>query len=504
MREFFKNVCGDMSMTKKNLVRIFTVILLSTFLLALSTEVSAQPKPSKKARKLAADAGKLYNQGRFSEAVVKYAEALSLSPNFPEARFFKGSSHYKQNQYDLAINELSLALDQGADPQKVYSVRMEVHAAKGDFRAALLDAQKVAELEPNDPYYTAFLGRMYLANSEFQDGLVYLEKSVQQGTRDPNVFYYLAVGYSATGNYAKQGDSADTALKKGTQFSGDSWFLLADALHRERKYARAAQAFENAINAYERDISNNRANSYTEENLYLSYAGLADIYRNMNRFQDAIQISKKGLGLRPNDGNLHISLTWYYSLAGKREEAIIAGKKAIQLAPDQYMAYTNLCRAYNDEAEFFYDKEAFQMATRSFNSAIEQCKLALKLEPNDGETNYYLGRAYFYLDNEKLSKAHYRKSVDGLITFTENNPEYSDGFYLLGNAYFATEDYENAIDAYEKCLAIAPRFARVRYNLGYVYNAAGKEEKAREQIALLEPLDAKLAKKLLEVIEDKD
>lgn len=490
-------------MTKKNFVKFFSFVLLITFVFSFSTETLAQKKPNKKARKLATDASKFYSQAKYSEAADKFAEALSISPYFPMARFFKGDSHYKQGQYDLAINELNMALEQGFDAEKVYTVRMEVYAAKGDFGMALDDAQKALNLKPNDAYYNAFIGRMYLGNGEYQQGINYLEKSVQNGTRDPNVYYYLAVGYSGLGNFAKQGESADTAIKRGTQFSGNSWYLLGDSLQRERKYQKSSEAYVNAINAYEYDIKSNRTNVDTEQNLYLSFIGLADNYRNLNRFDDAISTSKRGLSLRPSDETLHIGLTWYYSLAGKREEAVIAGKRAVELAPNQYMAHTNLCRAYNDEAEFFYDKDAVSMANKSFNNAINSCKKALQLEPNDGETNYYLGRAYFYLDNDKLSKSYYEKSVAGLVRFTQNNPDYSDGFYLLGNAYFATNQLPNAVTAYSRCLEIAPRFARVRYNLGFVLNKLNRKAEAREQLAILQQLDTKLAKKLSDVIEGK-
>lgn len=489
-------------MIKKSLLRIFTTLLLASVMFSLSAEIYAQKRPTKKAKKLAAAAGKFYNQANYAEAIVKYAEALSISPYFPEAHFFKGNSHYKQGQFDLAINELNLALEQGTDPVKVYTVRMESFAAKGDFHSALSDAQKVVGFAPDDAYYNAFLGRMYLGIGDNANGLESLRKAVQLGTRDPNVHYFLAVGYNLSRDYVNQGVSADLALKGGTQFSGNSWYLLADSLQRERKYNEAAQAYKNAINSYTNKIDTDRTMQDTEENLYQSYANLADVYRNLNRFDEAIKTAKEGLSLRTSDANLHISLTWYYSLAGQRDAAIIAGKKAIQLAPNQYMAYTNLCRAYNDQGEFLQSKEAFRMAKDAFNLAVDTCKKALTFEANDGETNYYLGRAYFFLDDEKLSKSFYQKSVNGLINFTKNNPDYSDGFYLLGNAYFATEKYDEAINAYERCLQITPRFARVRYNLGYVYNKKGNKNAAREQYGLLQQLDKDLAKRLLNVIEN--
>jgi tetratricopeptide (TPR) repeat protein len=486
-------------MKRKNFVRFITLILVTTFVFSLSAY--AQRRPNKKARKLAVEAGKLYNQGRYDDAIVKYAEALSISPYFPQARFFKGSSHYKQQQYDLAVSELNLALSQGVNPLQVYTLRMEAYAAKGDFSSAMKDAQQVVRLEPNNAYYTAFLGKMYLVNNDFQNGINLLNKAIEQGSRDPNVYYFLAVGYNRIGDYQQQGKAADKALKSGTQFSGNAWFLLADSLRRDRKYTDSAQAYQNAINSYKTAISTNRVNNDTEENLYQSYINLSDIYRNLNRFDDAIKTAKEGLSLRPSDGNLHISLTWYYSLAGMREAAVIAGEKAVELAPDQYMAYTNLCRAYLYEGEFFHGKQAFQMATKSFNQAVAVCKKALTMQVNDGETNYYLGRTYFFLDDDKLSKSYYEKSVNGLIGFTNANPDYSDGYYLLGNAYFATGKNEEAIKAYERCLQIAPRFARVRYNLGYVYYKEGNKPAARQQYDILQQLDKDLAKRLLSVIE---
>jgi superkiller protein 3 len=489
-------------MTRKFFVRIFTFMLLTTIIFNLSSEVFAQSKPKRKARKLASDAGKLYNQGRYADAISKYAEALSISPNFPAARFFKGYSHYKQQQYDLAISELNLSLQQGGDPSRVYPIRMEALAAKGNFREAIEDAQNLARLQPEDAYVQGFLGRMYLANRDFQNGLSSLNKAAAMGSRDPNVYYYLAVGYNGIGDYQKQGDSAQMAITRGTQYGGNAHFLLADSLQRDRKYNEAAQSYRNAINSYKNLIETNRAFSDTEENLYQSYLRLSDVYRNLNRFEDAIDTAKEGLSLRTGDGNLHISLTWYYSLAGKRNDAIIAGERAVELAPDQAMAYTNLCRAHNDQGEFLQSREAFDMAKDSFNRAITQCKKALTIEPNDGETNYYLGRAYFFLDNDKLSKDYYRKSVNGLIQFTKNNPDYSDGFYLLGNAYFATGQNDEAIQAYQECLRIAPRFARVRYNLGYVYYQQGNKTAAREQYNILQELDKDLAKRLLGVIKN--
>ena len=79
--------------------------------------------------------------------------------------------------------------------------------------------------------------------------------------------------------------------------------------------------------------------------------------------------------------------------------------------------------------------------------------------------------------------------------------KYSDGYYLLGNAYFALQKDNDAIIAYNKCLQIAPRFAKARFSLGYTYLINKDKAKAREQYNLLRPIDPALAEKLRQAIE---
>ena len=90
----------------------------------------------------------------------------------------------------------------------------------------------------------------------------------------------------------------------------------------------------------------------------------------------------------------------------------------------------------------------------------------------------------------------YKGAVVGLVEFTQKNPTYSDGFYLLGNAYYSDNQPEKAIAAYRKCLELSPRFARARFNLGYILNNQKNKTAALEQYNSLLQLDPSLAAKL--------
>jgi tetratricopeptide (TPR) repeat protein len=289
-----------------------------------------------------------------------------------------------------------------------------------------------------------------------------------------DLYYYIAFTYAKLGEYIPQGVAALKAIQNGTRYLGDAWFLVGNSFQIEKKYNESANAYEKAISA--------------KPELSASYSNLSQIYQIQNRLDAAIAILKKGIEVNPNDGNLYISLTWVLSLSDRNIEAIGAGKKAINFAPNNYMGYTNLCRAYNDVKEY--------------ETAIQICNGALKLNPGDGETNFYLGRAYDFLNKPDIATTYYQKAVPGLVEFTRNNPDYSDGYYLLGNAYFAVNQIPNAILAYKKCLDLNPTFSKAIRNIGYMYVLNKDKASAREQYNVLLKLDAKLAAELLKDIQE--
>ncbi len=487
---------------RKILSGFMAVCFLAACFGIFTTDAAAQ-KPNKRARNLAKQGDQLYNRNRFQEALQKYNEAVKISPVFPKVRFYKGYAHLKLGQVTDSIKELDMAESQGYSELEVVSIRMEAHFQNADYEAAYKDASSAVRLQPKTAYYHTFLGRIDILKGDFEGAVEAINKSIELGEKGADTYYFLAIAYGGMGNFEEQGKAAQVALSRGLANAGGAWYLVGDAKLRAKQYQDATDAFTNSANAYKNDLETGRGTADTETALYETYVDLADAYRNLNRFDDAITAAKSGLSIRPNDGSLHTSLAWYYSLSGEIASAIAAGQKAVELDGKRYMAHTNLCRAYIDQGEYFYKLDQMPTAKTNFNSAVTSCKRALQIETNDGETNYYLGRAYYYLDNSSLSDAYYKKSVPGLEKFAADNPSYSDAFYLLGNAYFATKQNSKAIDTYLACLKISPQFARVRYNLGYVYTQTGKKDLAKIQYDMLVSMDKELAERLLGFINAK-
>jgi len=464
-------------MRKDKYLGLFTLILLFVLCFVLPVQsVQAQTKKQlAAAKKLAAEGDVFYRQKNYQAAVQKYQEAIKIIPNYPFAYFSKGYSHYYLNEYDQALSDISTAFNQGYTPVEIYKIRWDIYYKKKDYENALKDVREALKIEAANAFLYAAEGDIYRGQNLDKNALDAYIKASQLDPNNADFQYYVALTHAELGQYPEQGIAALKAVEKGTRYAGESWNLAADALHRNRKFEEAAEAYERAVIA--------------KPDLIEAYSDLVNVYQTLNKLDKAIAVTLRGLKAYPENGVLYTNLSWLYSLTNKHGDAIVAAKQAVKFAPEQYMGYTNLCRAYND--------------TKQYQVAVEICNKALKLNPGDGETNFYLARAYEFQNLTSQSADYYKKAVIGLVEFTKNNPDYSDGFYLLGNAYYAVGQQPEAIAAYKQSLALSPKFTKAIFNMAMAYNETGDTKSARARYDELLKLDAALAARLLAAIEEK-
>ncbi|MEO7538735.1 MAG: tetratricopeptide repeat protein [Pyrinomonadaceae bacterium] len=436
--------------------------------------IQAQSKKDRNQARISMEAAdRFFQQKNYRAAADGYGESIQRVPNNPYAHYRKGFAHFNLNENDLALNEFSVALSQGFSPLEVYRVRAFIYYQQQNYDEAIDDIQKGIALAPRDLPFLKALGEIYFAKKEYNEALSAFQRAASVAPSDADIDYNLARIYFANGNTRSQSTSAAAALTKGTRLPGETHFLLGDAYQKLGNVPGSIDEYKKAINS--------------KPDIYQAYRNLAEVYRNENRFNDAIEISKQGLKMFPQNGGIYTDLSWYYSQADRADDAVQAAKAAVSLSSKEYMGYTNLCRAYND--------------TKKYDLAIAACNGALGLQPGDGETYFYLARAYNLTGRTAEATKLYGRAVAGLIEYTNSLPDYSDGWYLLGNAYFADNQRDKAIDAYLKCLALSPKFTKARYNLAIIYTRKKNRAAAMEQYDRLVPLDTKLAAALRSEID---
>ena len=468
-------------MKKKLLIGFITYLLLFAFCIAVPvSSVQAQKKdrdknskPNDKAKKLLSEGNRLFARKDYRSAVNKYAEAIIASPNYAEAHYWKGYAHYYLNEFNEAADDLDAALDQGYSADEIYKVRWVVNFQREKFDESLSDVQKGLEKDKKNTDYINALGEIYVRKGQYDKAIPALQEALKTSPNNGDLLYFLAVSYANTGDSGEEITTAQSAVKNNTKFMSQSYVLLGDSL-AEQNPTEAIVYYQKAMN-----VNTDLPETY--------YVRVAQLYRTQNRLTDAIELARKGLKAYPKSNELLIALTWYYSLADRNGEAVVAGEQAIRNAPDNSGAFTNLCRAYND--------------MKNYSQAIKTCNDALKITPNDGETLFYLGYAHSYINKPALAADYYKKAVASLTEFTKANPKNADGFYLLGNAYISANQAKNAIEAYKQSLALSPSFVKAHYNLGNVYVADKNPTAAREQFDALTKLDKGYAEKLKKTID---
>lgn len=85
----------------------------------------------------------------------------------------------------------------------------------------------------------------------------------------------------------------------------------------------------------------------------------------------------------------------------------------------------------------------------------------------------------------KNAEKKFRKALDRGEHAVEIDPKYHEAWNLVGYASRHLKNYDRALAAYEKCLALKPDYAPAREYLGEAYLELGQPEKAREQLAWL-------------------
>jgi len=463
---------------KKLSVLIKYLFLVAAFLI-LANAAAAQGTPTKKDRK---DADNLFKEGEksfaennYRNAIDQYSKSVTIVSANPLAHLKLAYSHYYLKEYDPALSELDLASTQGVKPLEIARLRYYLRMQKQDYAGALVDVKELLNADPNNAEYSLAEADINSALGDDKSALDAYQRAVAKNPTNANLYYKIATIQAKAGNVGGQISAAEEAIKRNTQFLGDAYYLAGDGYFKQKRYDEAEQAYSHAIDRW-------KAAGEKKQEMYAVYRTLGDIYRRLNRLNDAIRVTKQALVDYPNDGNLYTDISWYYSLADRKQDAIEAARAGIQFLPKEHLAYTNLCRAYND--------------TGQYDMAINNCNAALRITPDDGETYYYLGRAYDLTNRPTDATRSYDKAVKGLEKFTSENPDYSDGFYLLGNAYFAVGQPQKAIVAYQKCLELSPRFVKARYNLAIIYARNKNKSAALEQYNSLVAIDSTLAAKL--------
>jgi tetratricopeptide (TPR) repeat protein len=176
----------------------------------------------------------------------------------------------------------------------------------------------------------------------------------------------------------------------------------------------------------------------------------------------ARSLAKKALEIDEFLAEAHASLAWssffldYDWTASKR-----GFKQAIELNPGYATAHHWYAMNF--------------MIMNRHDEAIREVKLAKNLDPLSLMINADLG-------SHLINAGRWDEGLEQLRKTLEMNPQFSQAYFYIGDAYMEKEEYEEAITAYKK----ASRIPWVAGLLGYAYARSGEKDKAMRILQELE------------------
>jgi tetratricopeptide (TPR) repeat protein len=170
------------------------------------------------------------------------------------------------------------------------------------------------------------------------------------------------------------------------------------------------------------------------------------------------------------------------------DEAVKQLKKCIEQDPDNPEIYYYIAQAYFQQGQqsslraIRYYRKAYDVS----DTAIEKYDKQIEGNPEEDHTNQYLQLAYIYQIRSLIpSVDEYQEALDIYQKLLEERPYITSAYYHMGWIYYQQEKYQETIDVYLKYLEAGLKSDFVYYHLGLSYDKIGEKEKAEHYYNLI-------------------
>jgi TPR repeat protein len=107
------------------------------------------------------------------------------------------------------------------------------------------------------------------------------------------------------------------------------------------------------------------------------------------------------------------------------------------------------------------------------DAAIEECRVAVKLKPDDAKAHLQLGVIL-------MAKQDWRAAASVLKEAIRLNPELTHAHYSLGSVQYSSGNVKAAIQSYRQALELQPHFPDARYRLALLLKLTKRDQEAAQ------------------------
>lgn len=376
--------------------------------------------------------------GRYQEAIQDFDRAIGLIPDFAIAYYNRGNTYYR---WDIANRK--------SDDTRIVQ----------DFARPIQDYNKVLEFNPDDTEAYANRG---VANAKRRDYVAAIQDYTDAINRNPKA----VKSYSNRGDAKLEIEDYAGAIQDYTEVielnpdDAEAYINrgVAKVKMSDPDYAGAIQDYTKAINLnpddtllvqayYERGAAKQALDQYedTKRDYAKAYYYLGKIDANKGNYQEAIEDFNKAIGLNPGDVEV-------YYVRGNAKQKSGDYEGAIQ-------DYTLTIKQNPEFVEAYYARGVTQLRLDKYQRAIDDLGKAIALKNPTVYAEAYKARG---------------DAKEGLGKDTDAKTDFSVAYYHWGDEARKRDQYQEAIENFDRVLALIPDFAMAYHVRGNAKIKLGK------------------------------
>jgi TolB-like protein/Flp pilus assembly protein TadD len=269
-------------------------------------------------------------------------EALRLAPEAPESRMAMGLYYYRCfRDYKRALAEIDIAGRDRPNDTDVISWKATLNKRQGNLREAVRLNRRVLELDPMDFTSATELGVIHMLLREYENAERSYDRAISIAPDVPSPYFSKANLYlSWKGSTAEARASFDAMPSTDLMLAQIGWFWLEYYDGRYRDALARLEGFPELLD--EQTTLNARAALVA-----MCYEAIGESAQARASWEAAVDLLQSKVSENPEDFRAHSDFGIALAAVGRKEEALAAAARGVELMPPTKDAEAALAPASN-------------------------------------------------------------------------------------------------------------------------------------------------------------
>jgi tetratricopeptide (TPR) repeat protein len=399
----------------------------------------------------------LSQEGKNSDALTAFDQALKLSPDFTVA--LKGEVQLYSKAHDKrAIPLLKRILEADGKDQTAREMLAVLEGSAGDCEMADEQFGLIPDSIANHPESLEIYGNCLVKSSQAEKAVPVFQQLITLLPDRKYLKYDLAVALADT----KQNDAAIKVLDpllETDAADADLLSLASDAYEAVGNTPKAVALLRQAI-----VLSPATANYYNS---------FAEICLDHESFQVGIDMINAGLKRLPKEPSLYISRGLLYAQIAQYDQAEADFKTAEHLDAMQSISS--------------YAIDLAELQQNNSSSALSKIRGQLKIHPESALLHYLLAKLLSTQESDTDPATHAEALKEALLA-AKLKPDMTEARDLLATMYAGAGQYDLAIEQCQSALASNPEDQTAIYHLIVAYRHSSQPDQRAQISALVKRL----------------